>query len=724
MTGRSDVLEFGEFRLDLRRMGVWKEDQPVPIEPKALDVLRHLIANRDRLVTKDELMDHVWKDTFVTPNALTRAVAQLRKQLGDEVDHPRLIETVAKRGYRFVAPVRVCSNGHASAVDAAAPPEPLHAPAIIPIAAGKPQPRAGLGTTTWAAAIGAAALLVIAATVILTRATRAAVARPVDVTPLTSYGDVIDAVVAPDGKSIAFVRSAQGRQSLWIRQLRGSNAIELVPAAAVSYYGVAFTPDSGSIYYVVRGPEPLAFPTGMLFQIPALGGAARRLGTPFDHHPSVSPDGRKLASLRAAYPTATESALLVTNAEGRDARTLLVAREPESVAPGFFIAPAWSPKGDRIAAAIRNGYSARLATVDVATGAVHRFDATFSSASFATWLQDGSGIAFIAANKSDPTIEFGSRIWMQPLPSGAPYPLTSGLVEYRNVSATSDASALVSVGSLQNGSMWTVPLAETDRAVKLPTLKDDGAGGVAWIDTRTIAFTSVDGGGPQVWTMAIDGSARRQLTTDGWNVWPRPARDGQTIYFVSTRGGDVALWRMNRDGTAQTRLTAAPEAHDLALSSDERSLLFTAPSSDRTESTWTASASGGEPVLLIKGLTRPAASPDGRFVAGIWQPRADTNPALAVFPSSGGDTPVKTFDRSAASANGGVWWSRESDALFFTTADRTNLWRQPIRGGAAVPATRFADAQINRGDMAPDGRSFLLFRGNPIRDAFLITGFH
>src|SRR6187397_2374500 len=121
MTGSDDVLEFGGFRLDLRRMGVWKADQPVPLEPKALDVLRHLVANCDRLVTKDELMDAVWKDTFVTPNALTRAVAQLRKSLGDDVEHPKLIETVAKRGYRFVAPVTIPAHRDAAASAATTP---------------------------------------------------------------------------------------------------------------------------------------------------------------------------------------------------------------------------------------------------------------------------------------------------------------------------------------------------------------------------------------------------------------------------------------------------------------------------------------------------------------------------------------------------------------------------------------------------------------------------
>src|SRR5262245_47998021 len=110
MTGSSDVFEFEGFRLDPRRMGVWKDDERVWLEPKAMDVLLHLVANRDRLVTKDELLDSAWKDAFVTPNALTRAIAQLRKALGDDVEHPRLIETVAKRGYRFVAPVTVRSK--------------------------------------------------------------------------------------------------------------------------------------------------------------------------------------------------------------------------------------------------------------------------------------------------------------------------------------------------------------------------------------------------------------------------------------------------------------------------------------------------------------------------------------------------------------------------------------------------------------------------------------
>jgi DNA-binding winged helix-turn-helix (wHTH) protein len=66
-------------------------------------VLRYLLEHADRLVTKDELLESVWRDTFVTPNVLTRAVAQLRRVLGDDAREARYIETSRGAGYRFIA---------------------------------------------------------------------------------------------------------------------------------------------------------------------------------------------------------------------------------------------------------------------------------------------------------------------------------------------------------------------------------------------------------------------------------------------------------------------------------------------------------------------------------------------------------------------------------------------------------------------------------------------
>lgn len=709
MMGIDDVFEFEGFRLDLRRMGVWKHGERILLEPKAVDVLRHLVANRDRLVTKDELLDCVWKDTFVTPNALTRAIAQLRKNLGDDVEHPRLIETVMKRGYRFVARVTVASDGYSPPAVPVEPAANVSRPA---------RERAGVRA---AASIATLAVVLLVGWLLVPRTSRPSA--PLHIVPLTSFGDVIDAIISPDARYVAFVRSSRGRQSLWIRQLRGTNAIQVIGPEAVSYYGMSFAPDSSSIYYVARGPEPLANPTGMLFQIPTLGGAPRRLGTPFDHYPVVSPDGKVLASLRSDYPTPGQSALVTVNADGTGMRTVMAVSAPEMFAPGFFIAPAWSPAGDRLAAAVRNTGTgtARLMTVDVATGTARRLATTFASASFASWVPDGSGIVFTGATDRKTSAEFGSELWFQPLPDGPPRPITTGVIEYRNATISADGSSLVSVGSLQNAGLWRLPLAG-DRLERIPSQKEDGLAGLAWLDAKTIVFTSFDAGTLQIWTMGADGSGRRQLTTDGSNASPRPTADGRTIFFVTNRGARAGIWRMDGAGAGQRLVAEAPESWDLALSSDERSLLFTSPGPGRIDSTWTVSADGGQPSILVNGLTHAAESPDGRAVAGFWQPRPHAPLVLAVFPKTGG-TPTAVFADSVSAVNGGVWWSRDGRAVYYTNADRMNVWRQPLDGGAATAVTGLADGMIGRGDLSADGRSLLAVRANPLRDAFLITGF-
>src|SRR4051812_14544744 len=123
---------FGDVRVDLGRMAVTRGSTPIPLEPKAFDVLVYLLEHRDRVVAKDEILDAVWTGTFVTPNVLTRAVAQIRKALGDESQDARYIETLAKRGYRFIAPVTVSGAGATAAESPAAPaPPPPVQPARI-----------------------------------------------------------------------------------------------------------------------------------------------------------------------------------------------------------------------------------------------------------------------------------------------------------------------------------------------------------------------------------------------------------------------------------------------------------------------------------------------------------------------------------------------------------------------------------------------------------------
>ena len=115
---------FAEFTVDRAAYRLTRDGQAVDVTPKLLDLLLYLLDHAGTLVTKEELLDALWPDANVTDNALTQAVSELRQALGDEAGSPKFIKTVARRGYRFVAPVETIG------IDASAPRPPVDANAI------------------------------------------------------------------------------------------------------------------------------------------------------------------------------------------------------------------------------------------------------------------------------------------------------------------------------------------------------------------------------------------------------------------------------------------------------------------------------------------------------------------------------------------------------------------------------------------------------------------
>jgi TolB-like protein/DNA-binding winged helix-turn-helix (wHTH) protein/Tfp pilus assembly protein PilF len=96
---------FRSFRLDTANQCLWRGQERVPIPPKPYDVLRYLVENHGRLVTPDEVLEKLWPGTYVNPEVLRKYILDIRKVLGDRPEKPEFIETVTKRGYRFIAPV-------------------------------------------------------------------------------------------------------------------------------------------------------------------------------------------------------------------------------------------------------------------------------------------------------------------------------------------------------------------------------------------------------------------------------------------------------------------------------------------------------------------------------------------------------------------------------------------------------------------------------------------
>ena len=117
--------EFGPYRIDEEQRLLHRGEELIPLPPKVADTLLALLANASRMVEKSDLMKTVWPDTFVEEGALARNISVLRKALEGEVGEGSYIETIPRRGYRFVAPLV---------------PVPVPVPVSVPVPVPVPSP--------------------------------------------------------------------------------------------------------------------------------------------------------------------------------------------------------------------------------------------------------------------------------------------------------------------------------------------------------------------------------------------------------------------------------------------------------------------------------------------------------------------------------------------------------------------------------------------------------
>src|SRR5918994_7501593 len=122
---------FGPFVVDGGAYRLLRDGDNVPLSPKIIDLLLFLAARPSVLVSKDDLFRALWPDVAVTDNALTQAVSELRQALGDDPSNPRYVQTVARRGYRFISPVEPIAPNPAPPQ----PPPPVAEPSASPTVA-------------------------------------------------------------------------------------------------------------------------------------------------------------------------------------------------------------------------------------------------------------------------------------------------------------------------------------------------------------------------------------------------------------------------------------------------------------------------------------------------------------------------------------------------------------------------------------------------------------
>ena len=137
------VFLFPPFRLDVRDEQLWRGSQALALRPKTFAVLQYLVAQAGQVVTQDALLDAVWGPTAVSETVVRRSIRELRAILGDTAQHPQFIQTVHRRGYRFIAPVTVTRH---AAVSVRSPARgasyrvPLSAPTLPTPEAYRPRP--------------------------------------------------------------------------------------------------------------------------------------------------------------------------------------------------------------------------------------------------------------------------------------------------------------------------------------------------------------------------------------------------------------------------------------------------------------------------------------------------------------------------------------------------------------------------------------------------------
>ena len=557
---RDRVFRFGPFELsewqgELRKSGV-----RIKLQEQPFRVLVELVANSGNLVSREDLHKKLWPaDTFVDFDVgLNSAIRKLRQALNDDAENPRYIETLAKRGYRFVAPVIDSTAAPQITSKDSTPGGSISLPGdgTKPAASEEIQRR-----WYWVLAASCAfGLLIYGAIAAWQQAHRARpLATEQQITANPREAPIVAAVVSPDGRFVAYADTT----GVYIRHIdtgetRPLQLPEGFDAVPTSWFpdGTHLLLDSGEALYFLGPPTRNAIPS--LWKVSLLGGSPQKLVDNASGG-AVSPDGSKIAFLRADAEGSKE--VWVVGTDGNDPRHIVGADVPEAP-PGVadltidevftsvtLSGIAWSPDGRRLAYIRRfevvtpgpTGVKHSLETVDLVGGKPSVLMTSTRLLQAVCWTADGR---LFYGYRNDPASErVDSGIWSVRVnqksgePDGKEVQLTAGAGRITGLSVTRDGKRLVLWRDNLSPAVFVTEIDPETYSLSKPhrLTFDKNANILAdWTpDSRGVLFSSNRNGTYKIFRQAID-QAVPEVLVEGHGIFQeRMSPDGTQILYLT-----------------------------------------------------------------------------------------------------------------------------------------------------------------------------------------------
>jgi len=572
----------------------------------------------------------------------------------------------------------------------------------------------------------AAALLAVASVVVFAfgrfRATQDA-DRPdlTEMTRVTNSGKIVSAAISPDGKYLVHVMREGDQQGLFVKQIATGTLTRVAGPEPRYYFGLVVSQDGNYVYYASgTRAEPNII---NLYQMPILGGSARRIASDIEFNYTLSPDGQKVAFRRFNAFDRQHRLTIATVDTGEE--EVVVRRDP----PAFIDEPVWSPDGKSIAFAGSDGREDRgIFLYDVTSRKVTRMlSPDWPGFSSMTWMPDGSGLLVTVYDRESPP-----QIWLVSR-NGTETKITSDINAYSDVTVTADGKLIAAVRDETDSNIWTMDLTESARpgAAALRPVTTGlgnffGGGGVGWLNEREVLYTTMASKMPTFIAMAADGSGQPRRMIHGMAAWNQTlSPDGTKFAYASDKSGAQEIWICDVDGQNPRQVTSVQRAATPSFTPDGKSLVFV--TSGTKQAAWMINIDGTNLRQLTDVPTgRALVSPDGKWLLCRLRSREPNTPlwrtALVPLDREG---PPRFF---AVPAYGGaihMQWHPGGKSFSFVDGHEgvANVWLQDVTGGEPRQATFFESGEIFSFGWSKDGRKLVLSRGEPTSDAVLIRNF-